>query len=68
MSDAATNNWNNNYFSSDSKTNDGEGSEPDINTSIPLNKIIKCIKDFYDTCIKSKYIRIIKYKTMTLII
>lgn len=67
-SDAATSNSNNNYFSLDLEANDRKKSELDVNTLAPLNKFIKSIKDLCDIYIKSKHIRIVKHKAMTLTI
>lgn len=56
---------------SDSETNNREKNESYINIYITLtllNKIIESIEDFYNTYNKSKYIRIIKYKRMILIV
>lgn len=39
--------------------NDRQKSEPDINNSVPPNKIIGNIKNFYHICMKNKYIKII---------
>lgn len=67
----AISNFNNDSFCLVLKTDTKEWSELDIDTYITLallNKIIKSIEDLYNICIKSRYIRIIKYKVMTPII
>lgn len=54
-------------FSSNSKTDNKQRNKPDIDTQITptlLNKIMEIIKNLYNTCIKSKYTKIIKYQTM----
>lgn len=53
---------------SNSKADDGEKREPNIDIHIIpalLNKMIENIEDFYDTYIKNKYTKIIKHKAMT---
>lgn len=70
LSNTAINNSNNNQFFLDSEVNDGQKSEPNIDIHItpiptPLNKIIESIKNLCDIYIKSKYIKIIKYKAIT---
>lgn len=64
MLDKATSNSNNNFFSPNSKADNGKGNEPDVNILALLNKIMESIKILYDTCIKSKYTRIVKYKVL----
>lgn len=71
MSDTAISNSNNNQFFLDLETDDRKKSEPDVNIyiiPIPLNKMIEIIQDIYNIYIESKYIKIVKYKTITLII
>lgn len=71
LSDAVIRNFNNDQFSLDSETDDGEKNEPNIDKYIILalfNKIMKNIADFYDMCIKNKYTIIIKHKAMTPIV
>lgn len=67
--DIAISNSNDNQYSTNSKADDEEKSEPDINmhiTPIPalLNKIMESIKNLCNMCIKSKHIKIIKYKVI----
>lgn len=71
LSDVITSNSNNNQFSSNLEVDNKEKSEPDIDMHIILallNKIMKNIKNFYNTYIENKHIKVIKYKTMTLIV
>lgn len=71
LSKAAISNSNNNQFSSNSEADNEKRYEPNVDmyiTLAPLNKIITIIKDFCNTCIKSKHIRIVKYKAMSLIV
>lgn len=68
MLNTAVSNLNNNLLLSNLEVKDREKSESDINEDINitalLNKIIENIKDFCNTCIQTKYIRIVKYKFM----
>lgn len=70
LSDVATSNYNDDQFSSDSEADDGKQSEPNIDiyinpTLVLLHKDMGSIKNLCDTCIKNKYIKIIKHKAMT---
>lgn len=73
LSNIAIDNFNDNPFSLDLEANDEKEIKPDIDiyitlTPASLNKIMESIKDFCDTYIKSKYIKIIKYKKITPIV
>lgn len=71
MSDTVTSNSNNNLFFSDSEVDDRERSELDIDMHITptlLSQIMENIEDFCNIYNESKYIRVVNYKTITLII
>lgn len=68
LSGVDSRNSNYDWFFSDSEIDNAEKNEPDINNLASFNKILESIKDLSDTCIKIKYIKIIKHKAMTLIV
>lgn len=53
LSNAENENFNNNWFLSDSEIDDWNESEPDIFNLAPPIKITESIKEFCDTCIES---------------
>lgn len=69
--DAASNNSNDNQFLLGSKADNKKRNESDIDMYIiPVlfHRIIQSIENLCDICIKSRYTKIKKYKTMTSII
>lgn len=64
LSDNDIKHYNDDWSSPDS--DNGKKSEPDdINNLAPLNNITDCIKHLCDTCIESKYTKIVKHKAIT---
>lgn len=68
LSASDTGNSNDDWFSWDSKIDDGKRSESDVFNPASLNKIIKSIKYLCDMYIESKHTRIVKHKAITPIV